>query len=175
MPGAIRICCFSRVLLLVAGLAAVIIVASCSRKSGTNETSDATTSEGDVKTTKTGDPKTDAVAIAVRKRIASEPNIRSKIPQWRDFTPTVNVIVNNGIVELRGKVAMDEETVAAGNAALSVAGVRGVANYLVAVGGQRMGTQDSSPPRPRSEIDASISAVLQSILADPKVTGKVQV
>jgi len=37
-----------------------------------------------------------------------------------------------------------------------------------------MGTQDSKPPRPRSEIDASINTVLQNILVDPKVTGKVQ-
>lgn len=183
MRPAIKICYFNRSILLVAVLALVCILTGCSRKSANNSNTSDTASTGDanavntgdVKSTKTGDSKADAIATAVRDKIASNPNIRSKEPRWRDFSPTINVTFNNGIAELRGKVATDEETVAAGNAALWVEGVRGVANFLVAVGSQRMGTQPPPPPRPRSEIDESITAVLQNILADPKVTGKVNV
>ena len=191
MQRAIKIRYPKRSISLVGVLTLVCTIAGCSRKpvnsgptSDTTSTSDANAANaydvksmktGDVKSTSIGDSKADGIATTVREKIASNPKIRSLTPQWRDYTPMINVTVNNGIVELRGKVATDEETLAAGNSALWVEGVRGVANYLVAVGGQKLGTQDGQPPRPRNGIDASIITVLQNILADPKVTGKIHV
>jgi outer membrane protein OmpA-like peptidoglycan-associated protein/osmotically-inducible protein OsmY len=181
MHRAIKVGCFKRSLFLVAVMMGAVVVISCkskpadaSKSADTNESASTPAVMGDVKTNNTGDPKADAIATAVRDRIASNPNIKSKTPRWRDYTPTINVTVNNGIVELRGKVATDEETVAAGNTALGVGGVRGVANYLVAVGGEKM-SSERAQPHPRSEIDPAITAVLQNILADPKVTGKIHV
>jgi osmotically-inducible protein OsmY len=117
---------------------ALVIAAGCTRKvADAGKIADATEStdgakgnnstKGIVSTQDTG-----AIAAEVRQRIASDPNIKSKQPRWREFTPTIQVRFHDGTIKLTGTVATDDESNAAGNDAIQVAGVQGVAGYASA-------------------------------------------
>jgi outer membrane protein OmpA-like peptidoglycan-associated protein/osmotically-inducible protein OsmY len=167
------------VLLIAAGIAT-----GCTRKTDSGTGADATKSSDGAKggnsagidsSKSTTSPKgPDAIVAEARQRIASDPNVRSKQPRWRDFTPTIEVSFHDGTIGLTGKVATDDESHAAGNDAMQVEGVQSVANYLVAIGGQRMGTQDQHKLN-RADVDAAITAVHQKIRSDPRITSKIQV
>lgn len=145
-------------------LAAVVTagLAGCCRSQKRNgETQSASggaSSSSSTHTPATGDA---AIIAEVQQNINSDTRIKSK---------QINVGFAHGTITLKGMVGSDQEVILAGNDALQVAGVLGVANYLAAK--QFRG----SPARPLpAGSDAVIAAIQKLIQSDPNVKGKIQV
>ncbi|MFO1466577.1 MAG: OmpA family protein [Steroidobacteraceae bacterium] len=113
-------------------------------------------------------PSPQAITAEVLQRINSTPGIRSVAPKWKGVVPKIRVAVQDGIVTLTGTVATDQETSAAGFAALQAAGVRAVANHLQTVDTQFFG-DELRIPHTRPIIDADIDAAIRKILSTPTI------
>ena len=107
------------------------------------------------------------VAEVVR-RINASPGIRSVAPKWKNVAPSIAVAAQEGVVTLTGKVATDQETAAAGYAALQVTGVRAVANHLQTVDTWFSGDEERHP-HTRPIIDANIDAAIRKIVSNPGI------
>src|SRR5205823_4799793 len=154
----------------MAFLIAGILACGCSRKSAESPTvagdgkaggSSQVANVGKHSEAENSAPTTpDAILAAVRQSIQSDPNIKSK---------QIQVSYEHGIIKLKGKVARDDELIIAGNDALRVDGVQGVANCLST---ERYKGSPAQPLPPGYE--AVIDSLVKSVQF-PKIKGKIQI
>jgi outer membrane protein OmpA-like peptidoglycan-associated protein len=149
---------------------ASLLLCSCSHKSSgppnTSEAGSAASSSAPSNTAERSATKDaageSAIVAAVRQKIESDEDIKS--------SKSIQISYANGIVKLTGKVDDSDEAWAAGDAALKVDGIQGIANCLTA---EKYSW--GSPARPVPSYEALIGAMLKAITSDPRFKGKVEI